>query len=124
MNKRIYSIGIILFIVLISIAIYFFMIKTSEKLNLPKDICVYDDRKDITCGTAFVIVLEGIEYPLTANEPYNFPEGENEMIGLVDKSKPEGEQGFLLFLEEGEHTINEETSRKAVGSFLAKRLTG
>ncbi len=75
--------------------------------------------KALTCGTAFILVLEGKEYPLEANERFYFPQGENNLIGLVDQSKPNSESGFLLFLKVGEHTISEETSQNAVGSFIA-----
>jgi len=108
--------------VLVSVIFYFlFDENNGEKgKTLPIDVCVYDNGKYLTCGTAFVLVLEGVESSLVANEPFYFPQGENNLIGLVDKTKPEGEGAFLLFLEEGEHTINEETSRRAVGSFVAR----
>ncbi|MBU0906959.1 MAG: hypothetical protein KKD18_00515 [Nanoarchaeota archaeon] len=111
---------IVLVIIAGGVIAYFINNNGNGGETLPEDICIYNDEKQITCGAAYVIVLEGSEYPLTANEPFYFPQGEGEMIGLVDQSKPEGERSFLLFLEEGRHTINEETSRRAVGSFLAK----
>ena len=117
------SLIILVIVLLITIAgaITYFAYNKYSKNNLLKlDTCVYNSEKEITCGTAFVLVLEGVEYPLVANEAFYFPLGENKLIGLVDQSKPEGKRAFLLFLEEGEHTINEETSRRAVGSFIAR----
>ena len=107
-------------IIILGVIVYFVRNKTFSNELLKSDVCVYNNEKYITCGTAFVLVSEGVEYPLVANEAFYFPQGENKLIGLVDQSKPEGEGAFLLFLEEGEHTINEETSRRAVGSFITR----
>lgn len=121
-GKAILIIAIVLVLAIVtSIIIYFAVDKNGlgNKRMLPADVCVYDSEKYITCGTAFVLVSEGVEYPLIANEPFYFPQ-ENNLIGLVDNTKLEGERAFLLFLKEGEHTINEETSRRAVGSFMVQ----
>lgn len=112
--------AIILIIVVVGVIVYFVSDKIFKSNQLSPDKCIYDAKKYITCGTAFVLVSKGIEYPLVANEKFYFPQGEDEMIGLVDQSKPKDEGSFLLFLKEGEYTINEETSRKAVGSFIAQ----
>ena len=74
----------------------------------------------MTCGTSFIMLSEREEYQLTANEPFYFPQGENKLIALGDISRPEGNNTFLLFLEKGEHIINKENSKKAVGSYIAK----
>ena len=123
MNKKgslVIVILVIVIIVLIAGVVAYFVSNKIFKSKLSPDKCIYDSKKYITCGTAFVLVSEGIEYPLVANKPFYFPQGDNEMIGLVDQFKPKGEGSFLLFLKEGEHTINEETSRRAVGSFITQ----
>lgn len=110
---------VIIALVLIASIIFIYLSLGSSKDNqLDRDVCVYDHQKYITCGAAFILVSEGIEYPLVANERFYFPQGEDKLIGVVDNTKPEGKRGFMLYLKEGEHTINEETSKKAVGSFL------
>ena len=96
-NKRgsLALIIIILAIIIIGGIIAYFVIRgSSSKRILPADICVYDNEKYITCGTAFVLVSEGIEYALVANEAFYFPGGENKLIALVDLSKPEDEGAF------------------------------
>jgi len=93
---------------------------TDSSKAIPGDVCIYNSEKYIICGTPFVLVSEGKEINLVANEPFYFPQGNGKLISLVDLTKPEGERAFLVFLEEGRHTINKETSRRAVGSFLAK----
>lgn len=119
-GRTVFIVIIILAVVIAAGILVYFAIGGRSGRTLPTDVCIYDNEKYITCGTAFVLVSEGVEYPLITNEPFYFPQGENNLIGLIDKTKPEGEDTFLLFLEEGEHTINEETSKRAVGSFMAQ----
>ncbi len=119
-GKAIFIVVLVLIFLLVVGVIIYFVISKGNKRILPADVCVYDNEKYITCGTAFVLVSEGVEYPLVANEPFYFPQGDNNLIGLLDKTKSENDGAFLLFLKEGEHTINEETSRRAVGSFITQ----
>jgi len=107
-----------------------------NKTTLSEEICVYDSEKYLTCGKDYTLVSEGDEYNLKANEPFYLPQGENKLISLIEPLRVAQLEGktseeilmdrdnregvFLLFLEGGEHEINEETSRRAVGSLLAK----
>ena len=66
---------VLVFLILVSVISYFVFSKNGFGSNrtLPIDVCVYDSEKYITCGTAFVLVSEGVEYPLVANEKFYFP---------------------------------------------------
>jgi len=125
MNEKgglVFIIIIVLAVVIIGGSISYFVIsgKSGNGGTLSADICVYDSEKYLTCGTSYTLVSEGVEHDIIANEPFHFPQGESKLIGLVDSTKPEGERTFLVFLEEGGYSINEETSRRAVGRLIAR----
>ncbi|MDO8528316.1 MAG: hypothetical protein Q7S06_00295 [Nanoarchaeota archaeon] len=119
-KKILIMIIVLCIVVTIGIIAYFVFINNKESKNLFEYSCIYNSKKEIICGTDFVMISKGVEYQLTKNEAFYFPQGENKLIGLIDKTKPEGQQIYFLFLKEGEYEINEETSRKAMGSFIAK----
>ena len=125
-RKSIIVIAIALVLVIVGSVIIYFAINKNGLWNrrtLPTDVCVYDEQKYITCGTAFVLssgglLYERVEYPLVANEKFYFPQGENNLIVLIDKTKSGDDGTFVLFLKEGEHAINEETSKRTLDSFI------
>ena len=121
-NKRgstliwILIIAFILMIILVTGIVVYIMF---SKEKLAPYTCKYDSKKYITCGTAFVLINEGKEYSLKVNKPLYFPY--SGLIGLFDPSKHKNESAYFIYLnKEGIYNINEETSRKAIGSFIVE----
>lgn len=122
-RNKIITITLILSLVIIFGIILFFLAENNVFGNetvLSEHKCVYNNQDYLICGKPYILVSGGVEYSLEANEPFHIPEGRNDLVGLIDETKPEGERVFFIFLQEGEHTVNEENSKKALASFIAK----
>ena len=105
--KRILLFSVIIFIILVIIIVlgsYFFIaLNQASKFNLSGDACSYDGIY-LACGKTYMLVFNGYEYNLNANKPFKFPQGDNNLIGLVNENTGES---YVFLLKEGEHDLKD-----------------
>lgn len=83
--------------------------------KLAKMTCVINSASELICGSDWTMTNEGKEYKLLANQPVTVKE--NILIGVGDGTEY---NAFFLFTAPGTYELNETTSQKAVGSWMAR----
>jgi len=116
LKKLIWKHRIISFILLLTAVLIWFSQYLPDRTNLSAAQCSYDDvKEELTCGDDWTMVSYGEEIKVTAFEPLSVPR--NTLIAL---GKPEVPGSTQLFCpsRSGVYEINDETSRRAVGTCM------